>query len=84
MSIPKELTGAVAAKDDHFRLISACNRIVEENIKLSNALIALSKAARNQLNELSQHQTCTKCGCGVDEPESVALRAAIDKLEGEI
>ena len=82
MSIPKELTGAAAAKDEHFKLISACNRVVEASIKLSNALIALSRAAQNQLTELSQHQTCTKCGCGVDEPESVALRAAIDKLDG--
>lgn len=56
--------------------------LVERHNKVTGTAEALKVAAQNQLSELSQHQTCTQCGCGVDEPESVALRAAIDKLEG--
>jgi hypothetical protein len=41
-------------------------------------LALLSNAATDQLAELSQHQVCTSCGCGAEEPESVALKAAID------
>jgi hypothetical protein len=55
---------------------SDLRKLVSERDTALQRLHVIEQAAKALLAELSQHQVCTSCGCGAEEPEAVALKAA--------
>ncbi len=63
---------------------SDLRKLVSERDTALQRLHVIEQAAKALLAELSQHQVCTSCGCGAEEPEAVALKAALTLTDREV